>query len=73
MPTEQIRENNKEFNFRQDTEQRFRQTLFCSQLDPSILNTLSGQYSESPEQYSGKSHSCSADLHSKPAGFKRQV
>lgn len=38
--------------------------------DPSILNTLSGQYSDSPEQYSGKSHSCRADLHSKPAGFK---
>ncbi|KAE9524538.1 hypothetical protein AGLY_014588 [Aphis glycines] len=41
--------------------------------EPSNLNTLSGQYSDSPVQYSGKSHSCGADLHSIPANFKRQV
>lgn len=35
----------------------FKQTLLFSQEDPSLLNTFLGQYSESPKQYSGKSHS----------------
>lgn len=48
-------------------------TVPLLQTSPSTLNTSSGQYSDWPVQYSGKSHSWSADRHTVPAVCGLQV